>query len=517
MTTRFLNDPRSERGVSMVFTLLSLSMVTLVGLTLASVGLSTLNMATAEAETSETLAIADAGIEHAKQLVLYQEWESLNVFLGRGDGLGCTFDELAGVPTGPLPGPYPAAGTAGNWIPATGRTFGAGRYYVQLCDNHITEQVLVTPGPDADPNIDVDKVVRVRSVGFGPGGSRAAIESTFGAAAMPAVVVNGNLEVKGNPTVTGPAGSIHANGTLLLSGNPCTYVYYASVAGTTQTGNVQGGSDCTAAGVDSRPFSPKLNIPSLTPLAVARRAVASGVVVTTLLPKGWTDPVNSPGINCVSNDGCAYYGLPGSTGVASTLVAYPPTAPGPIPAGWTYANNGKTWSSKGETQAGTYYVVGNADIQANTGGVGGGTASLSVLAEGSISANGNPDVVPHATIYLMGPILMIAGHDLDLGATFDAAYEGLFYARHQLDIKGSPTLNGQVIALNEADTDYESKNPVTRTNGVMTIGGSPRINYSGNGLTSVRALTWRECRGAWTGTVVNAGVMTVPGTPCGAP
>ena len=199
------------------------------------------------------------------------------------------------------------------------------------------------------------------------------------------------------------------------------------------------------------------------------------------------------------------------------MVAYPPTAPGPIPAGWTYANNGKTWSSKGQTQAGTYYVVGNADIQANTGGVGGGTASLSVLAEGSISANGNPDVVPHATIYLMGPILMIAGHDLDLGATFDAAYEGLFYARHQLDIKGSPTLNGQVIALNEADTDYESKNPVTRTNGVMTIGGSPRINYSGNGLTSVRALTWRECRGAWTGTVVNAGVMTVPGTPCGAP
>ena len=40
----------------------------------------------------------------------------------------------------------------------------------------------------------------MRSVGFGPRGSRAAVELTLGAAAMPAVVVEGNLEVKGNPT-----------------------------------------------------------------------------------------------------------------------------------------------------------------------------------------------------------------------------------------------------------------------------------------------------------------------------
>ena len=105
--------------------------------------------------------------------------------------------------------------------------------------------------------------------------------------------------------------------------------------------------------------------------------------------------------------------------------------------------------------------------------------------------------MPHANVPFIGPILMIAGHDLDLGATFDAAYEGLFYARHQLDIKGSPTLNGQVIALNEADTDYETKNPVTKASGVMIIAGNPTINYSGNGLNTVRALTWRECRGNW--------------------
>ena len=120
-------------------------------------------------------------------------------------------------------------------------------------------------------------------------------------------------------------------------------------------------------------------------------------------------------------------------------------------------------------------------------------------------------MIPHSTVPFIGPILMIAGYDLDLGADFDASYEGLFYARHQLDIKGGPTLNGQVIALNEADTDYETKNPVTKVSGVMVIAGNPTINYSGNGLNSVRALTWRECRGNWAGTTFAGGVMTSPG------
>ncbi len=474
----------------MIFTLLSLTMVTVLGLTLTSVAMSTVAMATAESETTETLAIADAGIEHGKQLVLWQDWLSLNQFLQRGDGVACSWDELADQPLAPVPAGYPAAGS-NNFIPAAGRPFGQGRYFVQLCDNHTREQVAPAPFTNADPNTDVDKVIMMRSVGLGPRGSRASVELILGAAAMPAVVVDGNLEVKGNPTVTGPAGSIHANGTLLLSGNPCTHVYYASTNATTESGNVQGGASCTAAGVDRRPFSPRMNLPRLTPFEVAQRAQAAGFTVTTLSFQGST--------------GRAYSGLPATAGTnppAGNEIAWP--------QGWDFKNNGKTWESKGPTAAGTYYIIGNADVTANTGGVGGGNAALTVLAEGSITANGNPDVVPHSTVPFMGPILMVAGHDLDLGATFDASYEGLFYARHQLDIKGSPTLNGQVIALNENDVAYQSKNPVTRSSGVMVIAGSPTINYSGNGLQTVRALTWRECRGAWDATVA-------PGTACGAP
>ena len=107
---------RDERGASMIFTLLSLTMVTVLGLGLTSVALSTVSQATAESETTEALAIADAGIEHGKQLVLWQDWQSLNVFLQRGDAAGCSFDELAGTPINiPLPAGYPTA--AEHFIP----------------------------------------------------------------------------------------------------------------------------------------------------------------------------------------------------------------------------------------------------------------------------------------------------------------------------------------------------------------------------------------------------------------
>ena len=149
---------RGERGVSMIFTLLSLAMVTVLGLGLTSVAMSTMSQAVAESETTEALAIADAGIEHGKQLVLWQDWQSLNVFLQRGNATGCNYDELAGTPINiPLPAGYPTA--AGNFIAATGRDFGQGRYFVQLCDNHSREPVAPAPYTNTDPNTDVDKVI----------------------------------------------------------------------------------------------------------------------------------------------------------------------------------------------------------------------------------------------------------------------------------------------------------------------------------------------------------------------
>jgi hypothetical protein len=493
---------RGERGASMIFTLLSLSMVTVLGLGLTSVALSTVSQATAESETTEALAIADAGIEHGKQLLLYQDWPSLNVFLQRGDGAACTFDELADVPTGLLPAGYPAAGS-NNFIPVAGRQFGQGSYFVQLCDNHSREVVAPAPYTDNNPNFDNDKVIYMRSVGFGPRGSRAAVELTLGAAAMPAVVVNGDLEVKGNPTVTGPAGSIHANGSLELSGNPCTHVYYASVEGTQESGNVQGGTACTAQDVDARPFSPPIRIPDYSPWQIAQWAVAEGRQVIHLKADGTVVSLN--------------------TGAAV-----------PTPEGWGFNNGGQNvrWDLNAKTYPAILYIDANVSIGGNVQHKDtNGPVALTLLVAGSIKATGTPNMTPglaqapnppHTPFTLtplkyIGPVLMMAGHDMSLGADFtNATYQGLFYARHQIDVAGNPIINGQLIALNFADTGYpvnnnsNTMNPVPLVGGVMVISGSPTINYSGDGLQTVKALTWRECRANWDPTVA-------PGTSCGAP
>ena len=270
--------------------------------------------------------------------MLWQDWQNLNVFLQRGDGAGCNFDELAGQPSiMPLPAISDVRRHRHQLHPGGRTRIRAGQLLRASCAT-TTRASSVAPAPNTnnDPNTDVDQMLFMRSVGFGPRGSRAAVELTLGAAAMPAVVVEGNLEVKGNPTVTGPAGSIHANGTLELSGNPCTHVYYASVAGTTESGNVQGGTGCTAAGVDSRPFSPRINIPRLSPYAVAQQAVRpQAFQVRTLLRKDSTDGTDA---SCSNNNGCAFLGLP--------VACWSPTA---IPSGWSYQNNGKTWRTQGQT------------------------------------------------------------------------------------------------------------------------------------------------------------------------
>ena len=284
-TPRLVAAARSERGVSMIFTLLSLAMVTVLGLGLTSVAMSTVAQAVAESETTEALAIADAGIEHGKQLVLWQDWQSLNVFLQRGDAAGCTYDELAGTPINiPLPAGYPT--TAAELHSGDGPRVRAGPLLRASCATTTrASRWRRRPTPTTTRTTTSTRCSTCAASASARAARVRPSSCTLGAAAMPAVVVEGNLEVKGNPTVTGPAGSIHANGTLELSGNPCTHVYYASVAGTTESGNVQGGTGCTAADVDARPFSPRMNIPKLDPYTVARQAQAAGVAVKTLMAR----------------------------------------------------------------------------------------------------------------------------------------------------------------------------------------------------------------------------------------
>lgn len=472
---------KPERGSALVFTMIGLAVVTVMGLAITTMGISSMSLAGQEGQTREALTVADAGIEHAKRLILWQEWNSANQFLQRGDATACSWDEFSGTPSGDLPTGYPTAAAA--FIPAAGRAFGGGTYWVSLCDNHVQE--LASATPDLDPNSDFDKTVLIRSVGIMANGSRAAVESLLGAQTLPAIIVNGNLEVKGNPTVTGPAGSIHSNGTLLVSGNPCTHQYYSSAGTVATSGSVQGGVTCTAAGVDSRPYSPPLNIAILNPsdyIASATYHLRPGPGT-----QGWIHASNGMHIA---------------------------TAPW---NGWSYnANPAQTWSFNGPIPPGTYYVEGNVSVSGNPAAAGGLPLPLTFFVEGSFMATGNPSLTPAATIPGLGPVMVIAGTDIDLGATVSNTYTGLFYAQDQIDIAGTPTINGQLVAANHDDLPYPgpatnpNHNPVKLDSaGRMVLSGNPGVNYNGNGMQSVVPLSWRECRGDWVG--------VAPGSPCGDP
>jgi hypothetical protein len=304
--------------------------------------------------------------------------------------------------------------------------------------------------------------------------------------------VNGHLRLNGNPLVTGPAGAVHANGTLELSGNPCTHAYYS---GTNQVlplsgGNAQGGATCTTAGVDRRPYSAPLNIPILRPSAYASFADYH-LTSTGQIRQGFN-------------------------GMVTTL------------PGWSFQSNSQVWKwTSGDPPAGTYYVDGNLDM--NGGGSAASPLSITLLVEGSWVQGGNPTLTAARTLPFLGPVQVIAGRDVSLGSSFNSTGQGLYYARQQLEVAGSPTINGQLIAANycepgdwgsgvdcrdlgfpTASSSNPNQNPIKLdASGRMTISGNPRVNYSGNGAQSIQAVNWRECRDAWSG----AG----PGSPCGDP
>jgi hypothetical protein len=471
--TRRSATPGNDAGMSLIVTIFGIVLLTVLGFGLTGLGMRATTSTIDERNTAEALAIADAGIAHAKKLILWTEWASLNQFLQNVGGTACDGDELAAAPIAPLPPGYPT--TAADFIPAAGRPFGRGQYQVFVCDDHPTDVDLTTGILDVNPNADVNKRILIRAVGTGPGGSTATVEQIIGAQDLPAVVVNGPLVVSGSPIVTGAGGAIHSNGTLAISGGPCVSQYFSSSTTVPVSGSSAGtGATCSNVDMDIRPDSAPLTVPILDYNMFKAQAdywLESGGQVT--------NPAT---------------GLP---------------IPGGLP-GWNYSAN--RWRMMTNIPPGTYWV----DTSVVVVGSPGSPASplpLTILARYAIDIGGNPTTVPD--LIVTGPgmttptgISMLAGTDLEINGALSQTFTGLYYAQHQLDITGTPVFNGQVLAANVADTNYPpgSNNLVPLDNqGRMEIAGNPTINFNGSGIVGTRALSWRECRDGMN-----------PANPCGA-
>jgi hypothetical protein len=470
--TRALRD---EQGVALVFMLIMLSVMTMLGLGITGVGMVATTVTVNSSETAGALAIADAGVAHARRLIMWQEWMSLTPFLQGGDGVACTGDEVAAAPPMPVPAGYPALAT--DFIPAAGRAFGGGTYQVFICDDTLTDVDPATGILDANPNVDVNKRIIVRSVGVGANGATSTVEQIYGAEDIPAVIVNGNVLAQGNVQFTGAAGAIHGNGAMEVSGNPCAQQYFSAAgAVTVGGGSAGGGAGCTAAALDTRPDSPPINVPILNP-----------------------DTYKAQADYWMENNGTCYLG---ATGAAIAC-----------PAGWSYNAGATLWSGNSAILPGTYWFNSNVRMTGSPG-TPAVPLPLTVLAKGYVDVSGSPKTTPDLLIPGLGVnpvgVSIMAGTDIQLSGSPSQTFLGLFYAWHQIDIVGTPTINGQVMAANAADTPYPvgaaAANNLVQLNaaGQMVLSGNATINFAGNGVQSVRAQAWRECR-----TSAN------PADPCG--
>ena len=463
---------KKERGQALIVAILTLLVLTLLGLALTSMSIVSMTVSTNEREASEALYLADSGVSHATAILSTQSWADFDPALTSGDGQGCTGDELAAAPVGAAGFP-PAA----ELIPAAGRAFPpAGSYRVFVCDDDSLERVSNRPPtlPDADANHDANQRVFVRSTGSGRNGASATVEVMLARVELPGLLVDGNLRLNGNISVMGTGGSVHANGSLDIVGNPCAQEYFSASGPISGGGGAQGGAGCTRGGSDVRPAQDPIPVPLIIP--------------ATLRPR-------------------ADYILGADGFVRNQAGAVVPSA------GWSWDAGSRRWSGGGNIAGGTYYAEGNIDISGNPGrgGPGPSPLPLTLIAEGWIDVTGTPNLVPS----LIGApaYSFVAGTDLRLAGNPGTTYSGLLYAGDQIDFTGNPNVNGQVLANNNGDLGYPpnpadpaQNNLIRLQAGSMAISGNVTITYNGGGgLTSLTLAGWRECRGG------------DPDNPCGVP
>ena len=475
---------QAQRGIALIAVLLTLLIVTMLGLAVNTLGTLDLAIGTNERHAAEVLYIAEAGITHARSLILGQSMgfnaeagitqaPSLNLgqlmgfdaSLQGGNGTACDGDELSSTPRPPF--------SAADAIPGAGMTvLPGGSYRVFVCDDHSVE-ISLSP-PNTDPNVDANGTVLVRSVGTGRNGATATLEVTFMQVPLPGLLVDGNLRINGNPELTGPGGAVHANGELELPGNPCAAEYFSSattVTGDAQTGDCPSGSDNPT---DLRPGQSPIAIPPIRPADY--RSAADYILGND---------------GQVYNPAGAQIGTPGSGAFND----------------WSWDPGNRRWVAGNDIPAGTYYAddtpngtpntpaaATSIEIWGNPQGPGGAAIALTLIATGWINVSGNPKMRPDLSVGAQS-ISMLAGTDLSISGNPSIIHQGLHFAGHQISFSGNPVINGQVIADNEADFGVPENLVEWKSGKFMEVSGNATINSIG-GLTTTKMAAWRECRGS---------------------
>ena len=415
-----------RRGIALATAIFALLVVTILALgiwTMAEINtVSSVN----RQDATKAMGLAEAGVAHALS-VLSNDLDTIPgtwLLLG-SDSAASTADDGLLVDFGLA---------SSDQIPASGYATQGGRYYVTLLDD---------PGEtDGDPLADGNGFIIARCTGVTDDGGSATVDVRIGAA-IPAVAVNGDLTINGNPSILGPCGSVHANGTITVTGNATVQT------GISATGTVVGAaSDTSGAALVPTNGARELDIPNLDPLDYC------GDADYILRENGW---------------------------LVRTSVPDSVYAGGGPQNGWRLTSTSPVqWATSGPSaSAGTYCAYGNVRITASLNG------DYTFLATGSVQFTGNPHI---SSAHPDGILIMSGGDVVMTGTPLGGdAYDGMVYAQSQCLVSGNLTASIQLLCNDQLENP--GANDLVP---VSTISGNATITFDCTGGFSGprRILDW---------------------------
>ena len=318
---------------------------------------------------------------------------------------------------------------------------------------------------DGNPSVDSNGIVLLLSQGISDVGSTRTTEmrisDTSGGEGVPfaldkAILTEDSLNIVGDPTQAGSLQDIHSNRDVNIVGSVSTDGTVSAVGTVDIIGN--------AATIDTVSGAARVDVPHVDPGAYAAYADyvfdsdgkvydADGNVVGDAAGRGW--------------------------------------------GGWTL--RGDEWVTTGNGVIGgmLYFKGGKGNVRVT--GSPGSTShpwEVSILADGYITIQGTPIIGNY-----MNPedppevqaILFLSGADIQINGNASQTFVGIIAAREQIDISGNATVEGSIIAADEANkSDLVTANVISGNMTVSYDGGLSLLSDPewGDGISVI--LSWRD-------------------------
>jgi type II secretory pathway pseudopilin PulG len=438
-----------ERGYALLGTLLLLMMMSALGAALGVNGQTETRISRNQRAATQATVAAEAGLNHAVELA------TTYIFQWKANG----FADVDAAIDALLLGPDLASGTVAT--DADNGSLGTRVGITFLEELPVGTRMTITGGinaeyeafimdddatapdePAGDLFDDENLTLVVRAEGYAQDSTKVVLEALIAPVELGAVVTNGPLDLGGNVTIDGSAGSVHANGDMDIDGNS------VAVSGTITASGTYAGSNTGSGG------APELSVPEVHAsdyLAFADFILTSAGTMTDL---GGT-------LLCTASGGmggdCNEWDFDSGTGV---------------------------WSlGKSEPPDGTYYVEGAVEVTGSPGGGKGGPVVLSIIAEGSIDISGHPEMTADTA-----DLLFVTDGDLEISGDLVAS-SGQMLVHEQVNLTGTTDITGQLLVENATSVDtLVTANHITGTGTITYNGGL------GVGIFSVQG--WRDVRDA---------------------